>query len=454
MFEDAPVNTGAVVWPDEGLAYMTVRRMQIKLHRWAKDDVSRRFGDLFNLVYDPAFLVHAWQRVSTNAGGKTPGVDKVTVAWIESRVGVEEFLGQVRDSLRSGEFQPVEVRQVVIPKASGKLRKLGIPTVVDRVVQASLKAVLEPIFEADFLPCSYGFRPNRRAQDAIAEIHFLATHGYEWVLEADIQACFDEIGHTPLMDRVRRRIKDKRVLALVKAFLGAGVMTTTGNREQTLTGTPQGGLCSAEHKDPCGVPVTARRTVPSCITPARRNARSSPSRRRSLTLSCTADINPECGIASKQFATSVSTTHRLPLKDSSTSTCKASCADRLGRNPNEHGKKSASKIGSMTIFTAACTTRSRIAGIDNGRCSAEPGLGINTRRAGNGRNRPACSSAASSSRRRVTPYSSTSAMVMWSMPGAPKLRRTNHHARAKTSLRWTLSYSAWNRRPGSALAAR
>ena len=172
------------------------------------------------------------------------------MAWVESRVGVEEFLGQVRDSLRSGEFQPVEVRQVVIPKASGKLRKLGIPTLADRVVQASLKAVLEPIFEADFFPCSYGFRPNRRAQDAIAEIHFLATHGYEWVLEADIQACFDEIGHTPLMDRVRRRIKDKRLLALVKAFLGAGVMTTAGDREQTLTGTPQGSLCAAAHNPP------------------------------------------------------------------------------------------------------------------------------------------------------------------------------------------------------------
>ena len=114
----------------------------------------------------------------------------------------------------------------------------------DRVVQASLKAVLEPIFEADFKPCSYGFRPNRRAQDAIAEIHFLATHGYEWVLEADIQACFDEIGHTPLVDRIRRRITDKRIVALVKAFLGSGVMTTAGEREQTLTGTPQGGILS------------------------------------------------------------------------------------------------------------------------------------------------------------------------------------------------------------------
>jgi RNA-directed DNA polymerase len=167
-----------------------------------------------------------------------------TVAQIVSRVGVEVFLGQIRDSLKSGGFEPVEVRRVMIPKASGKTRKLGIPTVADRVVQASLKAVLEPIFEADFKPCSYGFRPNRRTQDAIAEIHFLASHSYEWVLEADIQACFDEIGHTPLLARMRHRIKDKQILGLVKAFLKSGVMTTSGSREETLTGTPQGGILS------------------------------------------------------------------------------------------------------------------------------------------------------------------------------------------------------------------
>jgi RNA-directed DNA polymerase len=247
MSEDAPVNTGAVQWPDEGSAYYAVRRMQTKLHRWAGEDFSRRFGDLMNLIYDPAFLVHAWQRVSSNAGAGTPGVDKATVAWIETRVGMTVFLSHIRDSLKSGEFRPVEVRQVMIPKGkSGKLRKLGIPTVADRVVQTSLKLVLEPIFEADFLPCSYGFRPNRRAQDAIAEIHFLASRpsNYQWVLEADIAACFDEIGHTPLLDRVRRRIKDKRVCALVKAFLKAGVMTATGDREESITGTPQGGPLS------------------------------------------------------------------------------------------------------------------------------------------------------------------------------------------------------------------
>ncbi len=204
MPEDAPVNTGAVAWPSADSAYFAVREMQIKLHRWAGGDSSRRFGDLFNLVYDPAFLVHAWERVSTNMGARTPGVDKATVAMIESRAGVEAFLGQIRDSLKSGEFGPVEVRQ----------------------------------------PCSYGFRPNRRAQDAIAEIHHYGTSGYRWVLECDIKACFDEIDHTALMDRLRARIKDKRVCALVKAFLKSGVLTEPGGREETLTGTPQGGILS------------------------------------------------------------------------------------------------------------------------------------------------------------------------------------------------------------------
>ena len=244
MSEDAPVNTGAVAWPDDFTAGVMVRRMQAKLHRWAGEDPSRRFGDLFNLVYDPAFLVYAWERVSTNKGARTAGIDKATAAMIETSVGVVAFLGQIRDSLKSGEFGPVEVRRVMIPKANGKLRRLGIPTIADRVVQASLKLVLEPIFEADFKPCSYGFRPNRRAQDAIAEIHYFASgaRNYQWVLECDIKACFDEISHTALIDRLRARIKDKRVCTLVKAFLKSGVLTELGDREETLTGTPQGGV--------------------------------------------------------------------------------------------------------------------------------------------------------------------------------------------------------------------
>jgi RNA-directed DNA polymerase len=248
MSEDAPVNTGVVCWPDADLAEYTVRSMQTKLHRWAGEDSLRRFGDLFNLVYDPAFLRHAWERVSTNKGAKTAGIDKVTAAQVETWIGVEAFLEYIRDSLKSGEFTPREVRQVMIPKGrnTGKFRKLGIPTIADRVVQASLKSVLEPIFEADFKPCSYGFRPNRRAHDAVSEIQYLASNprNYQWVFETDIKACFDEISHTVLMDRLRARIKDKRIGALVKAFLKSGVFTDLGDREDTLTGTPQGGILS------------------------------------------------------------------------------------------------------------------------------------------------------------------------------------------------------------------
>jgi RNA-directed DNA polymerase len=133
----------------------------------------------------------------------------------------------------------------MIPKpGTAKRRRLGIPTARDRTVQAALKLVLEPIFEADFKPCSYGFRPGRRAHDAIAEIHQFASRSYEWVLEGDIEACFDMIDHTALMARVRRRVGDKRVLGLVKAFLRSGILGEDGQLRNTATGTPQGGILS------------------------------------------------------------------------------------------------------------------------------------------------------------------------------------------------------------------
>jgi RNA-directed DNA polymerase len=220
--------------------------MQAKLHRWAAADPGRRFDDLFNFVYDPATLVMAFARVAGNRGANTPGVDGWTVAMVEEHLGVPGFLDGVRTSLKEGTFRPLPVRERTIakPGGSGKVRKLGIPTIVDRVVQAALKLVLEPIFEADFLPVSYGFRPMRRAHDAIAEIHMFGSRGYRWVLDADIEACFDSIDHTALMDRVRRRVKDKRVLALVKAFLKAGVLTEHGAAEDSDIGTPQGGILS------------------------------------------------------------------------------------------------------------------------------------------------------------------------------------------------------------------
>src|SRR5215212_8419976 len=191
--------------------------MQTKLHQRAASDPGRCFDDLANLVYDPAFLVVAWARVRGNKGARTAGVDGVAPRSIG--FGAAGLLDGLRDDLKAGRFVPQRVREKTIPKASGKLRRLGIPTTADRVVQASLKLVLEPIFEADFKSCSYGFRPKRRAQDALAEIHFFASRSYEWVLEADITACFDEISHSGLMGRVRARIGDKRVLALVTAFL-------------------------------------------------------------------------------------------------------------------------------------------------------------------------------------------------------------------------------------------
>jgi len=204
------------------------------------------FDDLFNLVHDPATLLVAFERVAGNTGARTPGVDGLRVADVEKVIGVPGFLDDLRARLRDGTFRAVPVRERKIPKpgGSGKVRSLGIPTVADRVVQAALKLVLEPIFEADFMPVSYGFRPMRRPHDAIAEIHQFGTHGNRWVLDADIEACFDTIDHAALMDRVRRRVKDKRVLSLVKAFLKAGILTELGQSEETPAGTPQGGILS------------------------------------------------------------------------------------------------------------------------------------------------------------------------------------------------------------------
>src|SRR5689334_22365091 len=243
MPPDAPLNSDAPSARVMG-SFGRVAEMQAKLHRWAAAGKGRRFGDLFNFVYDPAALIVAFDRVAGNPGARTPGVDGLTVADVEEQTGIAGFLDDLRAQLKAGTFRPLPARERTIPKpgGSGKVRKLGIPTVTDRVVQAALKLVLEPIFEADFMPVSYGFRPRRRAQDAIAEIHHFGSKGYRWVLDADIEACFDSISHAALMDRIRRRIKDKRVLALVKAFLKAGILTELGDHEDTYTGTPQGGI--------------------------------------------------------------------------------------------------------------------------------------------------------------------------------------------------------------------
>jgi RNA-directed DNA polymerase len=238
------VNTSAPK-PMPREAWERVLGIQAKLHRWATDDPDRRFDDLFNLVCDPAFLLMAWTRVRRNKGSRSAGIDGQTARYIEAGRGVEAFLEDLWADLKAQGFEPLAVRERMIPKpGSTKKRRLGIPTVRDRVVQGALKLVLEPILEADFSPSSYGFRPNRRADDAIAEIRHMAARSYEWVLEGDIKACFDEIDHAALMGRLRDRVKDKRVLALVKAFLKAGILSEEGTSRDTSTGTPQGGLLS------------------------------------------------------------------------------------------------------------------------------------------------------------------------------------------------------------------
>jgi RNA-directed DNA polymerase len=245
MTGDAPVNIGAA-GDDAGRRGPWVPRMQAKLHCWAVADPGRRFDDLFNLVHDPRTLHAAFARVASNAGANTAGSDGLTAGRIEQDIGVPAFLDDLRMQLKAGTFRPQPVRERKIPKpgGSGRLRRLGIPTIADRVVQAALKLVLEPIFEADFAPVSYGFRPMRRAHDAVAEIHYYGSRGYQWVVDADIEACFDSISHTALMARVRARVKDKRVLRLVTSFLKAGVLTELGEIEDSHTGTPQGGILS------------------------------------------------------------------------------------------------------------------------------------------------------------------------------------------------------------------
>ncbi|MDR2372863.1 MAG: hypothetical protein LBD77_01915, partial [Bifidobacteriaceae bacterium] len=235
------MNTGAP-WPGLAQARERVLGIQTKLHRWAVADKRRRFFDLWGLVTDPAFLRVGWERVSRNRGARSAGIDGVRPRdLIPSEAA---FLSGLRRDLKAGQFRPLPVKQRMIPKANGKLRALGIPTAADRTVQASLKLVLEPIFEADFQPFSYGFRPRRSPHDAIAEIHMLASNEHTVVLEGDIKACFDNIDHTALMGLVRQRVADKRVLALVKAFLRAGVLSEDNTVRDTATGTPQGGILS------------------------------------------------------------------------------------------------------------------------------------------------------------------------------------------------------------------
>lgn len=224
-----------------------VNRKQAQLYHRAKAEhgTEQRFTALYGLLLWEPWMETALQRVLTNAGAKTPGVDGVTKGRLKEPKRQESLLDELRTQLREGTYRPQPVRRVYIPKADGKQRPLGIPTIKDRVVQAAVKDLLEPIFEACFEDCSYGFRPNRGCWDALAEIgHYLKRPSeYEWIIEGDIKDCFGSIDHDILMRQLRRRIGDERLLTLIWRMLRAGVLEDL-RYHSTETGTPQGGIVS------------------------------------------------------------------------------------------------------------------------------------------------------------------------------------------------------------------
>ncbi len=225
-----------------------VRTLQRKLYRKAKSEPTFRFYLLYDKVHRADLLGHAWALVRANGGAA--GVDGVTIAAVEAG-GVEPFLARLAEELRGHTYRPDPVRRVLIPKRKGGKRPLGIPTVRDRVVQAATVLGLEPIFEADFQPCSYGFRPKRSAHQAVAEISQALAGGYTQVLDADLTAYFDSIPHDQLLAAVARRVADRHILRLLTQWLRAPVVVERddGRRElrggkRTRRGTPQGGVIS------------------------------------------------------------------------------------------------------------------------------------------------------------------------------------------------------------------
>ncbi len=217
------------------------RALQHALYRAARADPGRRFHALRDKVYRRDVLWRAWVAVRRNDGA--PGIDAITLADVEE-YGVDRLLDELAEDLRNGRWQPLPARRVFIPKpgTTGQ-RPLSIPAVRDRIVQAALKIVLEPIFEAGFLPCSFGFRPKRSAPDALQVLIDESWRGRRWVVETDIADCFGAIPHEKLMQAVEERVCDQAVLRLLRVMLRAGVMQD-GRVRRPVTGTPQGGVVS------------------------------------------------------------------------------------------------------------------------------------------------------------------------------------------------------------------
>jgi group II intron reverse transcriptase/maturase len=222
---------------------LKVRSLQGKLSRAAKQSLDRRFGALYDKLYREDVLWTAWQQVRVNRGA--PGVDRQTIEHIEEVIGAEAFLAELGEELRHKRYRPQAVRRCWIDKpGKAEKRPLGIPVVKDRIVQMAAKLVMEPIFEANFLDCSCGFRPGRNAHMAIKKIRSAITFGHQTVvIDADIKGYFDAIRHDILMRLVQKRVSDPRLLKLIRGWLTAGVMEE-GRHTRSSAGTPQGGVIS------------------------------------------------------------------------------------------------------------------------------------------------------------------------------------------------------------------
>jgi RNA-directed DNA polymerase len=228
-------------------ADVKVQELQRSLYRAAKADPGRRFHALHDKVHRRDVMERAWEQVARNRGAA--GVDRVTLRMVEE-YGVPRLLDELASDLRAERYRPLPARRVWIPKpGSVDKRPLSIPAVRDRIVQAALKTVIEPVFEADFRPASFGFRPKRAAHDALQVLLDESFKGKRWVAETDIANCFEAIPHDRLMSLVEERVCDRKVLKLVRSMLGSGVLEGTTVRH-SVTGTPQGSLWSAEHKEP------------------------------------------------------------------------------------------------------------------------------------------------------------------------------------------------------------